>query len=139
MRKSFLFGVLAFFAVSTMSIQSVEAQNPVKKATTEKKVEKKSEKAVSADSKEMKKDDCCAEKKAACDKKAGGECCAEKKVAADQKKADCCADKKVAADGKQMNVECKKDCKHGDKKCDGKKPEIKKSKKSEAKETATDK
>lgn len=135
MRKSFLFGVLAFFAVSAMSIQSVEAQNPVKKATTEKKVEKKSEKAVTADSKEMKKGDCCAEKKATCDKKAGGECCESKKVAADQKKADCCEGKK-AADGKQMKADCKKDCKHGDKKCDAKKADAKKT---EAKENASDK
>lgn len=139
MKKSLLFGMLAAFAISALSVQNLDAQNPVKKAPTETKVEKKSEKAVSADSKEMKKDDCCAEKKATCDKKAGGECCAEKKVAADQKKADCCEGKKVAADGKQMKADCKKDCKHGDKKCDGKKPEIKSNKNSEAKENATDK
>ena len=126
MKKSLLFGMLAAFAISALSVHNLDAQNPVKKpTTTEKKVEKK--------------DDCCAEKKASCDKKAGGECCAEKKVAADQKKADCCAEKKVAADGTQMNADCKKDCKHGDKKCDGKKPEIKSSKNSEAEETATDK
>ena len=42
MKKSIIFGVLAMFAVSAMSIQGVEAQNPVKKTKeTAVKVEKK--------------------------------------------------------------------------------------------------
>lgn len=87
MKKSILFGVLAFFAVNAMSIQSIEAQNPVKKSTTEKKVEKKTETtAVSAESNDVKKDDCCANKNVAADKKAGDCCAADKKVAADGQK-----------------------------------------------------
>ena len=76
--------MLAAFAISALSVQNLDAQNPVKKpTTTEKKVEKKD---------------------------------------------DCCADKKVSGSEKQMKADCKKECKHGDKKCDAAK-----------KETATDK
>ena len=42
MKKSLLFGVLAAFAISALSVQSLNAQNPVKTATqTEKAVENK--------------------------------------------------------------------------------------------------
>lgn len=46
MKKSLLFGVLAAFAISAVSVQSLSAQNPVKTNTqSEKAVENKSEKA----------------------------------------------------------------------------------------------
>ena len=91
MTKSILFGVLAFFAVSAMSVQSVDAQNPVKKPATEKKVEKKAETATAADTKAVKKDDCCA----------------SKAVSAEKKTDDCCADKKVESGEKKVGVERK--------------------------------
>ena len=92
MKKSVLFGVLAFFAVSAMSVQNVEAQKPVKKSTTtEKKVEKKAEAAATADTKAVKKDDCCA----------------NKTVTTDKKSDDCCANKQADAGEKKFNVEKK--------------------------------
>lgn len=71
MKKNILFGALAFFAFSAMSIQSVEAQNPVKKqnsTTSEaKKVKADNDKksATFSSSKQSMKaekasDDCCA-------------------------------------------------------------------------------
>ena len=46
MKKSLIFGVLAAFAISAMSVQSLNAQNPVKtKTKTEKQVERKADKA----------------------------------------------------------------------------------------------
>lgn len=45
MKKSLLFGMLAAFAISALSVQNLNAQNPVKTATTtEKKVENKTDK-----------------------------------------------------------------------------------------------
>ena len=92
MKKSILFGALAFFAISAMGIQNATAQEVDAKA------KKAESKAVAVEKKDApsattvrqepvkeKKADCCAEKKAECKK-------------ADAKKADCCADKKVAKD-----------------------------------------
>ncbi len=94
MKKSILFGALAFFAVSAMSIENANAQTPVKvkKAETTE-VSKKSQapSATTVKQEPVKKtDDCCADKKVSADKKA----------CADKKNADCCADKKVSADKK---------------------------------------
>ncbi|MBQ8957870.1 MAG: hypothetical protein IJ057_05145 [Bacteroidales bacterium] len=113
MKKSILFGVLAFFAVSAMSVQSVDAQNPVKKPTTEKKVEKKAEAAASTESKVVKKDDCCANKAGTTEKKTD-DCCANKKADAGEKKFSVQTKER---DAKRVSVEGKKV-----KKLDGKKP-----------------
>lgn len=97
MKKSILFGALAFFAVSAMSIQDVNAQNEEK--ANAKKIESVSEKQEKAAPVKVaqepvkKKDDCCADKKVSAEKKS--DCCAEKKVSA-EKKSDCCADKNVS-------------------------------------------
>ena len=40
MKKAVLFGVMAMFAIGAMSIQTAEAQNPVKKSKTEKVTER---------------------------------------------------------------------------------------------------
>lgn len=85
MKKSLLFGVLAAFAISAVSVQNLNAQNPVKTTTkTEKKVEKKASSDFSTE-KAVKKDGCCAEKKATCDKKKD-DCCASKEVDKTSKK-----------------------------------------------------
>lgn len=144
MKKSILFGALAFFAISALGIQEANAQNAetkIKKtditSVKEEKEAKPAPNAVMQEPVKQRKDDCCADKKVAPDKKK--ECCAEKKVSDGEKqmKPEC---KKECKHGeKQAKPECKKECKHGEKKCDGKKPELKKIEKSEAKETATDK
>ena len=92
MKKSILFGALAFFAISAMGIQNATAQEVDAKA---KKAESKavvveekdapSAATVKQEPVKEKKADCCAEKKAECKK-------------AESKKADCCAEKKVAKD-----------------------------------------
>lgn len=52
MKKTLLFGVLAAFAISAVSVQNLSAQNPVKTTTkTEKKVEKKADKVVAPENK----------------------------------------------------------------------------------------
>ena len=124
MKKSILFGALAMFAIGAMSIQEVNAQNEVKvkkaETTTVKEKQEKPSAVTVTQEPVKKKDDCCADKKLATDKKESKDCCAdkkktegccdEKKVAADQKKpADCCADKNGMADGKQLKAEGKKD------------------------------
>ena len=109
MKKSILFGALAFFAVSAMSIQDLNAQNEVK--ANAKKVESVSEKqenpsAVKVTQEPVKQDDA---KKVSCDKEKAGSCCEGKKVAADKKKTDeCCADKKMKAEEKKLKAEGKK-------------------------------
>ncbi len=100
MKKSILFGALAFFAISALGIQNATAQNV---DTQDKKAESK---AVAVEKKtapsaitikqepvKEKKADCCAKKNEEA-KKAG--CCANKKE--EVKKADCCAEKKAAKD-----------------------------------------
>ena len=102
MKKSILFGALAFFAISAMGIQNAAAQEVDTKA------KKAESKAVAVEKKDApsattvrqepvkeKKADCCAEKKAECKK-------------ADAKKADCCADKKVAKDEKTVKSNAKR-------------------------------
>ena len=81
MKKSILFGALAFFAISAMNIQSAEAQNPVKKhdAKTEVKQDKTAVEAATTTAtapvgikinKKAASDDCCAKKNSAdCKKK----------------------------------------------------------------------
>lgn len=102
MKKSILFGALAFFAVSAMSIENANAQTPVKvkKAETTE-VSKKSQAPSTTTVKQepvKKTDDCCADKKVSADKK-NADCCADKKVSADKKFS---TDKKVKADGKRV-------------------------------------
>ena len=100
MKKSILFGALAFFAISAMGIQDANAQNEVKvkKAETTAVSEEQGKPSTSTVSQvpvKQKKDDCCAEKKEAKD------CCAEKKVSADKKDSkECCAEKKDACETK---------------------------------------
>ena len=90
MKKSILFGALAFFAISAMGIQNATAQDVDAQA------KKAESKAVSVEKKtaptaitikqepvKEKKDDCCAKKEEV--KKT--DCCANKKE--DVKKADC--------------------------------------------------
>ena len=139
MKKSILFGALAMFAIGAMSIQDANAQNAEVKSKKAETTVVKSEKqptasAVAQEPVKQKKDDCCAEKNVSADKKKGGECFADKK-----KVDNCCAEKKVSGSEKQVKADCKKECKHGDKKCDATKPAPKKSEKSETNETATDK
>ena len=128
MKKSILFGALAMFAIGALSIQDVNAQTPVKvkkaeTTTVSKTADTPKAATVTQEPVKQKKDDCCAEKKACADKKKG----------------DCCAEKKVANGEKQVKADCKKECKHGDKKCDATKPVLKKSVKTETKETTTEK
>lgn len=128
MKKSILFGALAMFAIGALSIQDVNAQNAeVKSKKTETTVVKPEKQPVATtvaqEPVKQKKDDCCADKKACADKKKG----------------DCCAEKKVVTSEKQVKADCKKECKHGDKKCDATKPALKKTEKTENKETATHK
>lgn len=75
MKKRILLGALALFAIGAMSIQTVEAQEPVKKNQTEKVTEKKVEKEKPAEMKaeKAKKDACCKEFGKECEKKK--ECC----------------------------------------------------------------
>lgn len=113
MKKSILLGALAFFAISAMSIQNVNAQDNKEKQETKKAVKMaEKEQAPAATMQEPVK-----EKK--------GECCAEKK---DMKKGDCCAEKKdvkhegeknvksdeknIKLEGKKMKYDGKKDHKH---------------------------
>ncbi len=117
MKKSILFGALAFFAVSTLSIQEANAQNEVK--TISKKVEAVNEQqnkpsAVKVEQEPVKQ---CDAKKVSCNKEKAGNCCEGKKVAADKKKTDdCCADKKamkagekkVKSEGKKLQKEAAK-------------------------------
>lgn len=125
MKKSILLGALAFFAISAMSIQNVNAQVKEEKKEAQKTVKMaEKEHAPAATMQEpvkQKKGDCCAEKK---DVKKG-DCCAEKK---DMKKGDCCAEKKdvkhegeknvksdeknLKLEGKKMKYDGKKDHKH---------------------------
>ena len=125
MKKSILLGALAFFAISAMSIQNVNAQVKEEKKEAQKTVKMaEKEQAPAATMQEPvkeKKGDCCAEKK---DVKKG-DCCAEKK---DVKKGDCCAEKKdvkhegeknvksdeknLKLEGKKMKYDGKKDHKH---------------------------
>ena len=125
MKKSILLGALAFFAISAMSIQNVNAQVKEEKQETKKAVKMtEKEQAPAATMQEPVKEkngDCCAEKK---DVKKG-DCCAEKK---DVKKGDCCAEKKdvkhegeknvksdeknLKLEGKKMKYDGKKDHKH---------------------------
>ena len=109
MKKSILFGALAFFAVSAMGIQDANAQEvKVKKAenATTVTVEKQtpSSTTVAQEPVKQKKDDCCADKKVSAEKKKGN-CCAEKNVSADKKKGDCCSEKNVNCDKKKAKGE----------------------------------
>lgn len=119
MKKSILFGALAFFAVSAMSIQDANAQNEEK--TNAKKVEVMNEKQEKAPVKVAqepvkKNSDCCAEKNVSAEKK--GDCCSDKKVSEKKESKDCCADKKISE--KKDSKDC---C--ADKKMKGGKKEIK--------------
>ena len=135
MKKSILFGALAMFAIGALSIQNANAQTPVKvkkaeTTTVSETADTPNATTVKQEPVKQKKDDCSDSKKV----------CAEKKVSTDKKKSDdCCDEKKVVTSEKQVKADCKKECKHGDKKCDATKPVLKKSEKSETKETATDK
>lgn len=105
MKKSILFGALAFFAISAMGIQNATAQDvdtqakkAGSKAITVEKKDASTTTAVKQEPVKEKKADCCAEKKTEVKK---ADCCAEKKTEckkAESKKADCCAEKKVAKD-----------------------------------------
>ena len=65
MKKSILIGALALFAIGALSIQSAEAQNPVKKQETKTEVKKEAD-----DTKQAASDDCCtAGKHSNCSKK----------------------------------------------------------------------
>ena len=149
MKKSILFGALAFFAVSAMSIQDVNAQTEEKaKAKKVESVSEKQEKAVPvkvAQEPVKKKDDCCADKKVSADKKS--DCCAEKKVSA-EKKSDCCADKNVSEKKESKDCCADKKMKAEEKnvKAEGKKirsneavkPDGKKAKKASVKSSKTE-
>ena len=107
MKKSILFGALAFFAISALGIQDANAQNDAsknKKAESTEAVCPKKEKPAATTVEQTpvkeKKADCCSEKKADCKK-------------ADAKKADCCEkkncdSKKAAAESETVNKEEKK-------------------------------
>ena len=134
MKKSILFGALAFFAVSAMSIQDANAQNeekaPVKKVES---VSEKQEKAVPlkvAQEPVKKKDDCCAEKISA-EKKS--DCCADKKVAEKKDSKECCADKKMKEEKKNVKAEGKRV-----RPKDATKPDTKRTKKASVKSSKTE-
>lgn len=91
MKKSLLFGVLAAFAISALSVQSLNAQNPVKTATqTEKAVENK---AVKTDK---------AVKNATPENKIEKQSAKDVKPAPSATASDCC----------KKNKECDKTCKN---------------------------
>ena len=108
MKKSILFGALAIFAMSALSIQDATAQNAdtkAKKAETTTMTEKKTQPEASNVAQEpvkQKKGDCCAEKK---DMKKG-DCCAEKKDCKHE------AEKNIKVEGKKVKLDGKKDHKH---------------------------
>ena len=105
MKKSILFGALAFFAIGAMSIQNAEAQEPVKNNKTqmqEVSIEKKTVKPA-AEKQEAKKAEAKAEKKV--EMKHVGDCCAEKKCKDGKKHHDC--DKKKAEKAEQKHSEKK--------------------------------
>ena len=108
MKKSILFGALAIFAMSALSIQDATAQNAdtkAKKAETTTMTEKKTQPEASNVAQEpvkQKKGDCCAEKK---DMKKG-DCCAEKKDGKHE------AEKNIKVEGKKVKLDGKKDHKH---------------------------
>ena len=110
MKKSFLFGVLAFFAVSALSIQDANAQNDDAKAkkaeTTAVSAKTDQEKAapVAQEPVKQKKDDCCTDKNVNAEKKKG-DCC--EKASDDQKK--------IKAEGRKPKADAKR-MKHGEKK-----------------------
>ncbi len=91
MKKSLLFGVLAAFAISALSVQNLNAQNPVKTATTtEKKVENKTDKVNQA------------VKTATPDNKIEKQSAKDVKPAQSSTVSDCC----------KTNKECDKTCKN---------------------------
>ena len=91
MKKTLLFGVLAAFAISALSVQSLNAQNPVKTATqTEKAVENK---AVKTDK---------AVKNATPENKIEKQSAKDVKPAPSATASDCC----------KKNKECDKTCKN---------------------------
>ena len=134
MKKSILFGALAFFAVSAMSIQDANAQNEEKaKVKKVESVSEKQEKAapVKVAQEPVKKDDCCAEKKVSSEKKA--DCCAEKKVSEKKDSKDCCADKKMKEEKKNVKAEGKRV-----RPKDAAKPDTKRTKKASVKSSKTE-
>ena len=135
MKKSILFGALAFFAVSAMSIQDANAQNEEKaKVKKVESVSEKQEKAVPlkvAQEPVKKKDDCCAEKKVSSEKKA--DCCAEKKMSEKKDSKDCCADKKMKEEKKNVKAEGKRV-----RPKDATKPDTKRTKKASVKSSKTE-
>ena len=113
MKKSILLGALAFFAISAMSIQNVNAQVKEEKQETKKAVKMtEKEQAPAATMQEPvkeKKGDCCAEKK---DVKKG-DCCAEKKDVKHKGEKNVKSDEKnIKLEGKKMKYDGKKDHKH---------------------------
>ena len=96
MKKSILFGALAIFALSAMSIQDVNAQNAEVKA--------KGKKIETASDNQVKPAATTAAQVPVKQKK--GDCCADKK--SDQKKGDCCSEKTVKSGEKQLKVDGKK-------------------------------
>lgn len=135
MKKSILFGALAFFAVSAMSIQDANAQNEEKaKVKKVESVSEKQEKAAPvkvAQEPVKKKDDCCAEKKVSSEKKA--DCCAEKKMSEKKDSKECCADKKMKEEKKDVKAEGKRV-----RPKDAAKPDTKRTKKASVKSSKTE-
>ena len=84
MKKSILFGALAFFAISAMGIQNAAAQE----------VDTKAKKAES--------------KAVAVEKKDAPSATTVRQEPVKEKKADCCADKKVAKDEKTVKSNAKR-------------------------------
>lgn len=117
MKKSILFGALALFAISAMSIQNVNAQNEVKSKSNKVgaesvKSETPSTTKVAQEPVKQKTAECCESQKASCDKKKGHDCCAEKKT--DQKEAKD-VEKQMKKEMKTADKELKKDVKESDK------------------------
>lgn len=114
MKKSILFGALAFFAFGALSIQDVNAQNnEVKQETKKVATVNEKEKAPAATTTmqepvKQKKDECCKEQKM--EKK--GDCCKEKDLKHEGEKCVKHEGKNVKHDGKKMKVDAKKGHKH---------------------------
>ena len=115
MKKSILFGALAFLAVSALGIQNANAQTkdvkeqPKKVATVSEKEKAPVATEVVQEPVKQKKGECCTDKKVSADKKKAGECCADKKASVEGKKPHACCDAKKEMKKEEVKQEMKKE------------------------------
>lgn len=129
MKKSILFGAVAFFALSAMGIQNANAQNAEvksKKAETtaiSEKSEKQVTKPIIQEPVKQKKDDCCNDKKVSADKKKTADCCETKQMDKNKKVAVDRKHEKKMRNGKALRPSHKKIHKRDMKKSEAKRVE----------------